>query len=125
MLFRSMGSSFSLRQIQNEQIGIINPDVQLIIDSGFSNTHIIPYFSGFPLNYATKRINVGGKILTNYLKREITLRSFHLMNESLMVSQIKECSSHVSLNLIEELDEFKYHKQIETTSNAFKRISFT
>jgi len=46
----------------------------LIIDSGHSFTHIVPFFNGIKLNYAMKRVNIGGKILTNYLKELVSFR---------------------------------------------------
>ena len=43
-------------------------DVCLVIDSGYSFTHVTPIFNGIPISSGIKRINVGGKFLTNYLK---------------------------------------------------------
>ena len=40
----------------------------LVVDAGFSSTHCVPIFGGTPLNFGTKRLNVGGKLLTNHLK---------------------------------------------------------
>ena len=47
----------------------------LVVDSGFSFTHAVPLFQGNPLNYAIKRVNVGGKLLTNLLKETVSYRS--------------------------------------------------
>ena len=47
----------------------------VIVDLGFSNSHIVPFFDGMALNYATKRIDIGGKALTNYLKELVSYRS--------------------------------------------------
>lgn len=48
----------------------------LVIDAGFSGTHIMPIFGGKPLNFATKRLNVGGKLLTNHLKQVVSYRYY-------------------------------------------------
>ena len=46
----------------------------LVIDCGFSATHIVPIFDGNVLLSGVKRINVGGKVLTNYLKELVSYR---------------------------------------------------
>ena len=38
------------------------------VDFGFSGCTVTPHYMGYPLNYATKRISIGGKLLTNFLK---------------------------------------------------------
>lgn len=81
---------------EQEDAGISLPDIsscQLIVDSGYSFTHAIPYFDYHPINGAIKRLrlqfiftcifnpdrsrfrlNVGGKLLTNVLKETISFR---------------------------------------------------
>ena len=39
----------------------------LVIDSGFSFTYGVPFFGGVPMKQCSMRIDVGGKLLTNYL----------------------------------------------------------
>lgn len=46
----------------------------LVIDSGYSFTHIAPYIKGKKQKNEIRRINVGGKILTNHLKEIISYR---------------------------------------------------
>lgn len=46
----------------------------IVVDVGYSGTHIVPIFGGRVLNYAVRRIDVGGKALTNYMK-EVSARS--------------------------------------------------
>ena len=46
----------------------------LVIDSGFSSTHIVPIFDGNVLQSGVKRINVGGRLLTNFLKELVSYR---------------------------------------------------
>lgn len=40
----------------------------LVIDAGFSFTHIVPVFNWKVLGEGVKRINLGGRALTNYFK---------------------------------------------------------
>jgi actin-related protein 6 len=46
----------------------------LLVDSGYSFTHIVPYIRGKKLKQGIIRIDVGGKMLTNHLKEIISYR---------------------------------------------------
>nr|KAF6493390.1 actin related protein 6 [Rousettus aegyptiacus] len=46
----------------------------IIVDSGYSFTHIVPYCRSKKKKEAIIRINVGGKLLTNHLKEIISYR---------------------------------------------------
>ncbi|KAF8927493.1 Actin- protein 6 [Haplosporangium bisporale] len=49
-------------------------DCAVIVDSGYSFTHIVPFWRGKPILVGIRRINVGGKLLTNHLKEIISFR---------------------------------------------------
>jgi actin-related protein 6 len=51
----------------------------VVVDAGFSFSHIVPFFNGQPLLTAVKRVNIGGKALTNYLKELVSYRYPHVM----------------------------------------------
>ena len=99
----NMVQQFAMEKNKTE----LNPHCQLVVESGFSFTHLVPYFGGYPINYATKRVDVGGKILTNFLKEIISYREYNMMDETLLVNQIKEATCKISLNIDEELEIFK------------------
>ncbi len=46
----------------------------LVVDVSYSYTHVVPFYDNHLMNYGVKRINVGGKLLTNYLKEIISYR---------------------------------------------------
>jgi actin-related protein 6 len=46
----------------------------LVIDAGFSFTHVAPLFNGQLIEGGVKRINIGGKAMTNYLKETLSYR---------------------------------------------------
>lgn len=46
----------------------------LVVDAGFSFTHALPIFDGQLLEPAIRRINLGGKALTNYFKELVSYR---------------------------------------------------
>ena len=68
----------------------------VIVDAGFSFTHIVPFFDGQPLLSAVKRINVGGKAQTNYLKELVSYRSLNMMDETYLMETIKDQLCFVS-----------------------------
>ena len=54
-----------------------------------------------------KRINIGGKLLTNYLKEIVSYRQWNMMDEYLLMNQVKEDLSYISLDFINELKNAK------------------
>ncbi|XP_058764133.1 actin-related protein 6-like isoform X1 [Vicia villosa] len=76
----------------------------LVVDCGFSFTHASPVFQNFTLNYAVKRIDLGGKALTNYLKELISFRSVNVMDETFIIDDVKENLCFVSVDVPRHLD---------------------
>lgn len=76
----------------------------LVVDSGFSFTHASPVFQNFTLNYAVKRIDLGGKALTNYLKELISFRSVNVMDETFIIDDVKENLCFVSVDVDKHLN---------------------
>jgi actin-related protein 6 len=70
----------------------------LVIDSGYSHTTIIPLHNGAPIQRAIRRIDLGGKHLTNLLKEVVSLRYFDLHQDTKIVNDIKEDVCFVSSN---------------------------
>ncbi|KIY02545.1 uncharacterized protein Z520_01010 [Fonsecaea multimorphosa CBS 102226] len=68
----------------------------LVIDSGYSHTTITPLFNGRPLHRAVRRLDFGGKHLTNLLKEVISVRHFDLHQDTKIVNDIKEDVCFVS-----------------------------
>lgn len=75
-----------------------NPEEKccLVIESGYSFTHIVPYVLGKRVRSAVKRIDVGGKLLTNHLKDIISYRQLHVLDETYAMNACKEDSCYVS-----------------------------
>lgn len=46
----------------------------LVVDAGYSFTHALPFFDGQLLGGGVRRINLGGKALTNYFKELVSYR---------------------------------------------------
>uniref|UniRef100_A0A5B7BSF2 Actin-related protein 6 n=1 Tax=Davidia involucrata TaxID=16924 RepID=A0A5B7BSF2_DAVIN len=75
----------------------------LVVDCGFSFTHAAPVFQNFTMNYAVKRLDLGGKALTNYLKELVSYRSVNLMDETFLMDDVKENLCFVSLDVARDL----------------------
>ncbi|KAH9924346.1 actin-like protein Arp6 [Epithele typhae] len=75
------------------------PECVLVIDSGFSFTHVVPVLKGTVVWEAVKRIDVGGKLLTNHLKETVSYRQWNMMEETHIMNEIKEACCFVSENL--------------------------
>ncbi|KAG0270021.1 Actin- protein 6 [Actinomortierella ambigua] len=79
-------------------------DCAVIVDSGYSFTHVVPMWRGKPILVGIRRINVGGKLLTNHLKEIISFRSWNMMDETHLVNQVKEACCYVSNKFWRDLD---------------------
>ncbi|KAL2929638.1 Actin-related protein 6 [Bienertia sinuspersici] len=75
----------------------------LVVDCGFSFTHCAPVFQNFTLNFGVKRLDLGGKALTNYLKELVSYRSINVMDETLIMDDVKEKLCFVSLDVPRDL----------------------
>lgn len=75
----------------------------LVVDCGFSFTHAAPVLQNFTLNYGVKRLDLGGKALTNYLKELVSYRSVNVMDESFIMDDVKEKLCFVSTDVQRDL----------------------
>ncbi|KAG9229988.1 actin family [Amylocarpus encephaloides] len=71
-------------------------EILLLIDSGYSHTTITPLLQGRPVQGAVRRLDVGGKLLTNYLARLVSRRQYDMRNDIYIVNEIKEACCYVS-----------------------------
>ena len=75
----------------------------LVVDTGYSFTHIAPFYRGKIILEGLLRINLGGKHLTNYLKEIISYRQLMVMDETYVVNQIKEEMCYVAVDFDNEM----------------------
>lgn len=76
----------------------------LVVDTGFSFTHIVPYCRSKKMKDGIRRINVGGKLLTNHLKEIISYRQLHVMDETHVINQVKEDVCYVSQQFYKDME---------------------
>ena len=62
----------------------------VIVESGHSSTHIVPYWRGRKIASAVMRLNVGGQLLSNYLKELVSYRQMNLIDEYMVCARMKE-----------------------------------
>lgn len=75
----------------------------VVVDSGYSFTHIIPYYRGKMVAKGIRRIDVGGKLLTNHLKEIVSYRQLHVLDETFVMNQVKEEVCFVSQALYKDM----------------------
>lgn len=80
-----------------------NSPAHLVVDAGYSFTHAVPCFDFHALNYAVKRVNVGGKLLTNFLKESVSYQHIDVHEETWLMNQAKEDCCFVSLKFMDDL----------------------
>lgn len=68
----------------------------LVIDTSYTDTTILPLYNGKLLQSAVRRLTVGGKLLTNYMKELSSLRHYNMMEETYLLNEIKEAVSYVA-----------------------------
>lgn len=76
----------------------------LVIDSGFSQSTVTPLLQGMPIHQAIRRLEVGGKLLTNYLKEIVSIRHYNMLDETHLMNEIKEAVSYVSQDFKRDLE---------------------
>ncbi|EGC32012.1 hypothetical protein DICPUDRAFT_99023 [Dictyostelium purpureum] len=86
----------------NMQLLLKSP-CHLVVDCGYSATHIVPHFQNTKLNYAIKRFGIGGKIMTNYLKEIVSFRYWDMMHETKLMNIIKERTCFISTDFMKDL----------------------
>ncbi|KAF9564145.1 actin-domain-containing protein [Agrocybe pediades] len=86
------------------QPGLAPPDCMIVVDSGFSFTHVIPMIDGEIIWDAVRRLDVGGKLLTNQLKELVSYRQWNMMDETYIMNLVKESCCFVSTNYKEDIE---------------------
>ncbi|CAM9895509.1 unnamed protein product, partial [Phaeothamnion confervicola] len=83
--------------------GFATSDAMVVVDSGFSFTHVIAFHQGRAVQHSAQRINVGGKLMTNYLKEAVSYRQWNMMDEFQLMDDVRQQLSFVSLDFSADL----------------------
>ncbi|KAL3797789.1 hypothetical protein ACHAWO_000406 [Cyclotella atomus] len=122
---RAFRSSFDGKAQNNDDLKSgetywINDDTKCccVVDSGHSFTHVIPTRSEAAVEHAIKRLDIGGKVLTNLLKEAVTYRQWNMMDEYHVVNDAKEQLCFISQEFNEDM---KHARQTRRGLRKFDR----
>ncbi|KAJ9284605.1 actin family [Paecilomyces variotii] len=68
----------------------------LVVDSGYSHTTVTPVYKGRPLQRGIRRLDLGGKHLTNYIKEMVSIRQYNVVDETYIMNEVKEAVCYVT-----------------------------
>ncbi|KAK8847430.1 actin-like protein ARP6 [Kwoniella newhampshirensis] len=85
----------------------ISPECMVVVDVGYSYTHVIPLRDGQIVWEHVKRIDVGGKLLTNHLKHLISFRQWNMIDQTHVVNEVREACGYVSMDWRGDLERCK------------------
>ena len=104
------------------------PECSVVIDSGFSFTHIVPFLNLRALKPAIRKVCVGGKMLTNYLKEVVSYRQWNMMDEFKLIDQVKEETCYLSQDFMAELavnrekEKERIKKRVLSSDNTLRKL---
>ena len=89
----------------------------IVVDIGDSITHIVPIFDGYAMNHSILRINLAGNDLTEYLRKILSERGYHMTtrDEHTSVRHIKEITGYVALDFEAEMNKSRQGTLAEIT----------
>lgn len=89
---------------RRHDVAVLPVECLLVIDSGYSHSTVTPVYNGQPIQQAVRRLDVGGKLLTNYLKELISIRHYNMLDETYIMNAIKENVCYVSEDFKRDLE---------------------
>jgi actin-related protein 6 len=119
-LFNCCPQMLSLYDFQtNREAEFSNYPAGIVVDCGYSFTHIVPFWDFTKLTYAIKRINVGGKVLTNHLRDIVSHRHWNVQDETYLINIVKERLCYVSLDYNKDSNLTKFKSKKNTISRQY------
>ncbi|KAL4915185.1 actin family [Aspergillus aurantiobrunneus] len=82
--------------LQQSGSAVYPTECLLVVDSGYSHTVVTPVYKGQPLQRGIRRLDLGGKHLTNYLKELVSIRQYNMVDETYIMNEVKESVCFVS-----------------------------
>ncbi|KAJ5895406.1 Actin-like protein arp6 [Penicillium taxi] len=84
---------------------VLPRDCLLVVDSGYSHTTVTPVYRGQALQRGIRRLDIGGKFLTNYLKEIVSMRQYNVMEEAYIMNEVKEAVCFISNDFKEDMEK--------------------
>ncbi|OQR96854.1 actin-related protein 6-like [Achlya hypogyna] len=80
--------------------------VACVVDLGFSCTYIVPVIEGVAQLEAVRRLNVGGKLMTNYLKECVSYRQWNMMDSFELIDEVKQAVCRCAMDFPAQMRAF-------------------
>jgi actin-related protein 6 len=84
-------------------------DYQLVIDSGFNATWVIPVVKGMVHWSGVRKLEIGGRFLSGVMREKVSFRHYNVTDETILVNNIKESSCFVTMDYNRSLRNIKKH----------------
>ena len=95
------------RDPQRTEVEASPVECVLVVDAGYSHTTVTPVYKGRPINQAVRRLEIGGKFMTNYLKEMLSVRQMDVRDEVHMVNRMKEDTCYVSSDFRADMEKVR------------------
>ncbi|KAJ1965188.1 Actin- protein 6 [Dipsacomyces acuminosporus] len=82
----------------------VEPDCVLVVDVGHAFTYVVPYWNGKQVSAGVRRLDIGGRLLTNYMKETVSFRYWDMMDETYIMNAVKEKCCFVSQDFYKDLE---------------------
>ena len=116
---RSTAASLALRGYQYEIQSLFGKPCALIVDIGYSFTHVVPMYNYVPVYEAVRRVDVGGKLLSNWLKDVVSYRHINLHDDVYLINDIKEKMCSVSPHFLRDLEQAGRHRKLNHLTKQY------
>lgn len=93
----------------------------ILVDSGSTATTVVPVLEGYRLPFAVEYCKLGGKHVTSYLEKLLSMKgySFKTTTEKDTIIKMKERKCYVALNLNEEIEKRKGNIWCQSNEDSF------
>ncbi|OJJ46366.1 hypothetical protein ASPZODRAFT_66102 [Penicilliopsis zonata CBS 506.65] len=98
-------SLFGDPPLQKPDAPILPVECLLVVDSGYSHTTVTPVYNGRPIQRGIRRLDLGGKHLTNYLKEVVSMRQYNMVDETFVMNEIKETVCYLSSDFSGDMEK--------------------
>ncbi|KAJ1722668.1 Actin- protein 6 [Coemansia erecta] len=103
-LIRAPAPKFSALNAGYTIYGNANPECVVVVDIGHTCTYVVPYHQGQMIPQCVRRVDVGGRMLTSYLKETVSFRYWDMMDETYIINAVKEKCCFVSQDFYRDLE---------------------
>ena len=102
---QAFGDSSSLSLSSSlSSLSTLNTKCCTVVDLGWSASQVVPLFQGKILRHGIRRMPVGGRHLVGLYKYYCSYRQWNLMDADLLMEDVHQSLSYVSLKFKEELE---------------------